>query len=190
RIGTVHRRTKETDVEVRVAVDGTWECNVSTGIGFFDHMLEQFSRHSGIALTLKAGGDLHIDEHHTVEDVGIALGEAVRAALGDKRGIERFSAPLDESLATVVLDLSGRSHLTFSCTFKREKVGELPTELVEDFFRGWVNGLKATMHIACTGRNDHHKIEAIFKSVGRAMKLAVARDSRGSNSVPSTKGVL
>ncbi len=190
RIGTVNRKTNETAIEGEVVIDGRGAYSISTGIGFFDHMLEQVARHSGFDIRLKAVGDLHIDEHHTVEDVGIALGEAIREALGDKRGVERFAAPLDESLATVVLDLSGRSHLTFRCTFQRERVGELPTELVEDFFGGLVQGLKATLHIECEGRNDHHKIEAIFKSFGRALKSAATIDRRRMSSVPSTKGKL
>ncbi len=190
RIGSVRRRTNETDIEVRVVVDGGGKAEIATGVGFFDHMLEQLSKHSGMEITVRANGDLHIDEHHTVEDVGIALGEALREALGEKKGIERFAAPLDESLASVVIDLSGRSHLSFNCTFRREKVGDLPTELVEDFFRSFVQGLRATVHIDCKGRNDHHKIESIFKSMGRALKSATSRDARGSAAVPSTKGVL
>ena len=190
RSGSVRRTTKETDIDVQVVIDGVGTYEIFTGIGFFDHMLEQLARHSRIDIRLKARGDLQVDEHHTIEDVGIALGGAVREALGDKRGIERFSAPLDESLASVVLDLSGRSYLKFNCTFRRETVGGLPTELVEDFFGGFVSGLRATMHIVCGGRNDHHKIEAIFKSVGRALKSATAFDLRGVALVPSTKGVL
>ena len=190
RYGSVERKTRETLIKVQVTLDGSGKSEISTGIGFFDHMLEQLSRHSGIDVQVKALGDLGIDEHHTVEDTGIVLGEAIRMALGNKRGIERFAAPLDESLASVVLDLSGRSHLTFNCTFRRERVGQLPTELVEDFFLGFVQGLKATLHIECKGRNDHHKTEAIFKAVGRALRLAVAVNPRGSGSIPSTKGML
>lgn len=190
RLGTIRRKTSETDVFVRVAVDGTGEYNIHSGIGFFDHMLEQLARHSKMDVVVKASGDLQVDEHHTIEDVGIALGEALRIALGQKRGIERFSAPMDESLASVFLDLSGRSHLTYKCSFNRERVGDLPTELVEDFFRAFVQGLKATLHISCSGRNDHHKIEAMFKSVARALKSAAAIDMRSRNSVPSTKGIL
>ncbi len=165
---------------------------VHTGVGFFDHMLAQLARHSGMNLKLTVDGDLGIDEHHTVEDTGIALGEAIRNALGDKRGIERFgfAAPLDESLAEVALDLSGRSTLVFDCRFKRERVGELPTELVEDFFRGFADGLAATLHIRCRGRNDHHKIESIFKAVARALRQAMAIDRRRRSILPSTKGRL
>ena len=190
RLGSVDRKTKETQINVQAILDGTGKYEIITGVRFFDHMLEQLSRHSRIDVFLKAKGDLEIDEHHTIEDVGIALGEAIRKALGNKRGIERFSAPLDESLASVVLDLSGRSHLSFNCTFRRERVGELPTELVEDFFHGFVQGLKATLHISCIGRNDHHKVEAIFKAVGRALKSAVTIDPRRSTSIPTTKGIL
>lgn len=190
RLGTVGRITGETDVYVRVVIDGTGEYEIHSGIGFFDHMLEQLARHSKMDIVLRARGDLQVDEHHTVEDVGITLGKALRRALGKRRGIERFSAPLDESLATVVLDLSGRSHLTFKCSFNRERVGDLPTELVEDFFRAFVQGLKATLHISCAGRNDHHKIEAMFKSVARALKSATVIELRSRNSVPSTKGFL
>ena len=190
RSARVERKTHETTIVVDVLLDGIGVQSISTGIGFFDHMLDQLARHSGIDITIKAHGDLEVDEHHTVEDVAIVLGTAIRAALGKKRGIERFAAPLDESLATVALDLSGRAHLSFNCIFQREMVGALPTELVEDFFRGFADGLKATLHIGCRGRNDHHKIEAIFKSVGRALKEAVRIDQRTANRIPSTKGVL
>jgi len=184
------RKTGETEISIDVSIDGSGTYAVSTGIGFFDHMLAQLSKHSGIDISIKAHGDLIIDEHHTVEDVGIALGTAIRSALGEKRGIERFAAPLDEALATVALDLSGRNFLLFSCSFKREFVGELPTELVEDFFRAFADGLRATLHIECRGRNDHHKIEAIFKAVGRALKAAVVVNRRAGGNVPSTKGIL
>jgi histidinol-phosphate phosphatase family domain/HAD-superfamily hydrolase, subfamily IIIA len=186
----VERKTGETEIAIDVSIDGSGIFEVSTGIGFFDHMLSQLAKHSGVDTTIEARGDLAVDEHHTVEDVGIALGTAIRNALGDKRGIERFAAPLDEALATVVLDLSGRSYLSFRCKFNREFVGKLPTELVEDFFHAFADGLKATLHIECKGRNDHHKIEAMFKAVGRALKAAVAVDPRASRNVPSTKGLL
>ena len=184
------RITNETKISGQLSLDGEGEYKIATGIGFFDHMLSQLARHSLIDLTLKAEGDLHIDEHHTVEDTGIVFGEAIREALGNKRGITRFAAPLDEALAQVVLDLSGRSHLSFSCQFRRERVGEFPTELVEDFFRAFTDGMKATLHITCKGRNDHHNIEAIFKAVGRALKTAIAIDPRIQSILPSTKGVL
>ncbi len=190
RSATIERKTDETSIRATVVLDGTGSYDITTGIGFFDHMLAQLARHSSINVTLVTKGDLEVDEHHTVEDTGIVLGMAIRTALGAKRGIERFAAPLDESLANVALDLSGRSHLTFSCTFSREKVGEFPVELVEDFFKAFADGLRATMHISCTGRNDHHKIEAIFKSVARALKSAVAIDRRTPGVLPSTKGML
>jgi imidazoleglycerol-phosphate dehydratase / histidinol-phosphatase len=190
RTAHISRKTGETDITVDVMIDGSGSYDVSTGIGFFDHMLAQLSKHSGMDVMIKSQGDLAVDEHHTVEDIGIALGTAIRNALGDKRGIERFAAPLDEALATVVLDLSGRSYCSFKCEFKREFVGQLPTELVEDFFHAFADGLKATLHIECHGRNDHHKIEAIFKAVGRAVKASVALNSRIAKQVPSTKGLL
>ncbi len=186
------RKTHETDIRGELTLDGSGLYRIHTGIGFFDHMLAQLARHSGMNLRLVVKGDLDIDEHHTVEDTGIALGEAVRTALGDKRGIERFgfAAPLDESLAEVALDLSGRSTLVFDCPFTRERVGELPTELVEDFFHGFADGLAATIHIRCRGRNDHHKIESIFKAVARALRQAISIDRRRRSVLPSTKGKL
>ncbi|HCA79028.1 MAG TPA: bifunctional histidinol-phosphatase/imidazoleglycerol-phosphate dehydratase, partial [Bacteroidetes bacterium] len=152
----------------------------------------QLSKHSLIDIDVAVHGDLHVDEHHTVEDTGLALGQALRQALGDKRGIERygFLLPMDESLAQVALDLSDRPFFSFTGTFERERVGELPTELVEDFFRALADGLRADLHITVTGRNDHHKIEAIFKSVARALKQAVALDPRAPSQLPSTKGSL
>ncbi|MBI1807121.1 MAG: imidazoleglycerol-phosphate dehydratase HisB [Ignavibacteria bacterium] len=190
RSASMERKTTETEIAAWVSLDGSGAYDIATGIGFFDHMLAQLVRHSHIDLMLRASGDLHVDEHHTVEDVGIVLGAAIRKALGDKRGIERFAAPLDEALAHVALDLSGRSYLSFNCGFRRERVGDLPTELVEDFFRAFTAGLKATLHISCRGRNDHHNIEAIFKAVARALKLAVALDCRARTLLPSTKGTL
>ncbi len=192
RSAALRRKTNETDIAIRALVDGSGRYDISTGIGFLDHMLAQLSRHSQIDLTIKARGDLEVDEHHTVEDIGLALGGCIRNALGDKRGIERFgfAAPLDEALSQVVIDLSGRSYLVFNCTFRRERVGGLPTELVEDFFRGFAGGLQATIHITCRGRNEHHKIEAIFKSTARALKAAVRSDARARTVLPSTKGTL
>jgi imidazoleglycerol-phosphate dehydratase / histidinol-phosphatase len=192
RSATQERATNETKISAAVALDGRGRYEISTGLKFFDHMLEQLSRHSGIDIDLKATGDLEVDAHHTVEDTGIVLGETLRKALGDKRGIERFgfTAPLDEALAEVVIDLSGRSHLAFNCELKRENVGDLPTELVEDFFKAFADGLRATLHIRCKGRNDHHKIEAIFKSTARALKQAVKLDHLAQANLPSTKGKL
>lgn len=185
------RKTNETNIEVEVKLNGTGESKISTGIGFFDHMLELFAKHSGIDLKVKAKGDLQVDEHHTVEDVGICLGQALNEALGDKRGMERygFLLPMDESLTMCALDLGGRSYLVFKYEPKREYVGDFPTELVEDFFQAIADNLKANIHIEVKyGRNEHHKIEAIFKAFARAMKMAVRKD--GSNQLPSTKGKL
>jgi len=186
RSATVGRKTRETEIVASIVLDGSGMHQIRTGLRFFDHMLAQLSKHSGVDLKLTANGDLEVDEHHTVEDVGIVLGEAFRKALSDKRGIERFAAPLDESLAEVAVDLGGRSYLVFDCAFQRERVGDLPTELVEHFFRSFADGLGATIHIRCRGRNEHHKIEAIFKSTARALKQAIRIDRRSG--IPSTKG--
>lgn len=188
----IERSTTETSVSVDVCLDGTGASRISTGIGFFDHMLAQLSKHSLMDLDITVKGDLHVDEHHTVEDTGLTIGQALRQALGDKRGIERygFLLPMDESLAQVALDLSDRPLFVFTGSFEREKVGDFPTELVEDFFRAFSDGLRANLHIALAGRNDHHKIEAMFKAVARALKQAVALDVRSPSSVPSTKGIL
>jgi imidazoleglycerol-phosphate dehydratase/histidinol-phosphatase len=192
RTARVERTTNETSVIVNVALDGTGVYAVETGVGFFDHMLAQLSKHSLIDIRLRVEGDLHVDEHHTIEDTGLALGDAIRKALGDKRGTERygFLLPMDESLAQVAIDLGGRPFFQFEGTFERERVGDFPTELVEDFFRAFADGLRANLHISVRGRNDHHKIEAIFKGVARALKLAVALDPRASGVLPSTKGSL
>jgi len=192
RSARVERTTKETSITVDLFLDGTGSFNIHTGVGFFDHMLAQLSKHSLIDIDITVKGDLEVDEHHTVEDTGLALGQTLRQALGDKRGIERygFLLPMDESLAQVALDLSDRPFFSFTGTFERERVGELPTELVEDFFRAFADGLRANLHITVTGRNDHHKIEAIFKSVARALKQAVALDHRAPSQLPSTKGSL
>lgn len=193
RSGAVERSTTETTVRVEVRLDGTGRAAVRTGIGFFDHMLELLAGHAGIDLTVEADGDLGVDEHHTVEDVGLALGEALDRALGERRGIRRYGfwVPMDEALARVVLDLSGRSFVVFEAEFRRERVGELPTELVEDFMRALAGGLRATIHVDIErGRNDHHQIEAAFKALGRALRAAIERDERFADRVPSTKGVL
>jgi imidazoleglycerol-phosphate dehydratase / histidinol-phosphatase len=192
RFASLKRTTNETAISASVTLDGFGNHEISTGIHFFDHMLAQLARHSGIDIRLEAVGDVEVDAHHTVEDTAITLGEALRSALGDKRGIERFgfTAPLDEALAEVALDLSGRSFLSFECEFKRETVGDLPTELIEDFFKAFADGLGAAIHIKCKGRNDHHKIEAIFKSTARVLKQAVSIDARARATLPSTKGRL
>lgn len=188
----VKRVTQETSIDIELVLDGKGKHNISTGILFFDHMLEQLSKHSGISINIKASGDTDLDEHHTVEDTGLALGEALSIAIGDKRGIERFgfAVPMDEASSEVLLDLSGRSRLEFVGTFKREMVGELPTELVEDFFKAFSDTLKCTLHIRVDGRNDHHKIESIFKAVGRVLKDSVRINIDEINRIPSTKGIL
>ncbi len=192
RSARIERTTKETSISIAVWLDGAGLHTIQTGIGFFDHMLAQLSQHSLIDIEILTRGDLNVDEHHTIEDTGLALGEAIRLALGDKRGIERygFLVPMDESLAQVALDLSGRPYFAFDGSFTRERIGDLPTELVEDFFRAFADGLRANLHLNVRGRNDHHKIEAMFKSVARALKHAVARDERAASILPSTKGTL
>ncbi|MGH7546513.1 MAG: imidazoleglycerol-phosphate dehydratase HisB [Gemmatimonadota bacterium] len=193
RSARVERSTKETSITVEVELDGSGRTRVATGIGFFDHMLELLGHHAALDLVIEAEGDLRVDEHHTVEDVGLALGEALSRALGERRGIRRygFLLPMDESLAQVALDLGGRPTLVFQATFERERVGELPTELVEDFFKAVSDALKANVHVQLHyGRNDHHKVEAIFKAFGRAFRMAVEDDPRLGGGIPSTKGVI
>jgi imidazoleglycerol-phosphate dehydratase / histidinol-phosphatase len=183
------RETDETRIEVAVDLDARSPIEVRTGIGFFDHMLEALATHGGFSLELTCKGDLDVDEHHTVEDSALTLGEALRQALGDKRGIERygFLLPMDESEATVALDLSGRPFIEFVGAFSRERVGELPTELVPHFFRSLADGLRATLHVRVRGENTHHMIEACFKGVGRSLRQAIRREGL---QLPSTKGVL
>lgn len=190
RRATVTRRTNETDITVSVDLDTPGAAKLATGLGFFDHMLEQIARNAGIGLSISCKGDLHIDEHHTVEDVGLALGTALRQALGDKRGVGRygFTAPMDESIANVALDLSGRAYFVFAGKFPRDRVGELPTEMVPHFFKSVSDNLAATLHMEVKGENAHHMVEALFKGFGRALKPAVTRGA-GSD-VPSTKGTL
>ncbi len=185
----VERRTKETDIAVSVALDRTTPVAISTGIGFFDHMLEQVARHGGFALELTCRGDLDVDEHHTVEDCALALGQALRAALGDKRGIARFGflLPMDEAQAQVAVDLSGRSYAVFDGRFGREAVGGLPTELVPHFFRSLADSLGAAIHVQVRGENTHHMVEACFKGVGRALRQALRIEG---TELPSSKGVL
>jgi len=186
------RNTKETKIKVEVELDGNGTSKINTGIGFFDHMLEQIARHGNINLFIAVKGDLLVDEHHTVEDTGIALGEAILEALGDKRGIKRYGyfIPMDESIARCAMDFSGRIYLNFKCRFKREKVGEFPTELTEEFFRGLAFGMKANLYLKAKGSNDHHKIEALFKVFAKSLNEACRRDERTGNVLPSTKGVL
>ena len=185
----IQRKTKETDIDVRVNLDATAPVKIVTGIGFFDHMLEQIAKHGGFSLQLDCKGDLEIDEHHTVEDCALALGEALRAALGDKVGIARygFVLPMDEAQVRVAIDLSGRAYGVFEGRFNREAVGGLPTELVPHFFRSLAESLKAAVHVTITGENTHHMIEACFKGVGRTLRQAFRRESE---ELPSTKGVL
>lgn len=189
RVAYVERITKETAIKVRCDLDGRGRAQVATGIGFFDHMLDSFARHSGIDLTLSCKGDLQVDEHHSMEDVGLCLGQAIEKALGKKVGITRFGAmlPMDETLVQVALDLSGRPFFSFNGQLTRERVGELPTEMVTHFFRSLSDALRCNLHITVSGENDHHQIEAMFKGVGRALAQAIAKTGEG---LPSTKGVL
>jgi len=188
------RRTTETQIKGRLTIDGQGRYDVSTGIRFFDHMLELFTRHGGFDLTLKAKGDLDVDQHHTVEDVGITLGEAVLNALGDRKGINRagyFVMPMDETLAVAAIDLSGRPHAVVNLKVKVEKVGDLQTELVHDFFDGFASGARANVHLKVLyGRSSHHHIEAVFKAFARALRVACAKDARLAKMLPSTKGLL
>lgn len=185
------RFTNETKININLNLDGNGNANINTGLGFFNHMLEQIARHGKIDLSIEVNGDLHIDEHHTIEDTGIALGEAFALALSDKRGMERygFALPMDEAEAKVLIDFGGRSWIVWNAEFKREKVGEMPTEMFFHFFKSFSDGAKCNLNIACQGENEHHKIEAIFKALAKAIKMAVKRDPF-SNHLPSTKGVL
>jgi imidazoleglycerol-phosphate dehydratase / histidinol-phosphatase len=189
RIATVRRTTKETDISIEVNLDGKGESSIETGLGFFDHMLDQLSRHGLIDLKIAVKGDLHIDEHHTIEDTALALGEAFLKALGNKRGIERygFCLPMDDCLAQVAIDFGGRPWLMWDAEFKREKIGEMPTEMFYHFFKSFSDTSKCNLNIKAEGTNEHHKIEAIFKAFAKAIKVAVKREG---NQLPSTKGVL
>jgi len=194
RAAAFDRRTTETRIKGRLTVDGEGRYRVSTGIRFFDHMLELFTRHGGFDLTLKARGDLDVDQHHTVEDVGITLGEALLKALGDRKGINRagyFVMPMDETLAVAAVDLSGRPHAVINLKVKVPKVGDLQTELVHDFFDGFASGARANVHVKVLyGRSSHHHVEAVFKAFARALRVACARDARLAKMLPSTKGLL
>ena len=194
RTGEIHRITKETNVKVCLQLDGSGQCKVSTGIAFLDHMLHQICSHGLIDLEIKAKGDTHIDDHHTNEDVGIAFGQAIAQAIGDRRGIYRFgqfAAPLDEALVHVVMDCSGRPHLSFGLQIPNQKVGTYDTELVKEFFIAVVNNSGLTLHIRqLEGKNSHHIIEACFKAFARAFRMAIELDPRREGKIPSSKGVL
>jgi imidazoleglycerol-phosphate dehydratase/histidinol-phosphatase len=185
------RNTNETQVSIELNVDGSGKADIATGLGFFDHMLEQVARHGKMDLKIHTKGDLHIDEHHTIEDTGIALGEAFAKALADKTGMERygFALPMDEADAKVLVDMGGRNWIVWNAEFKREKIGEMPTEMFFHFFKSFSDAAKCNLNIECNGDNEHHKIEAIFKAFAKALRMAVKRDPM-SNYLPSTKGVL
>ncbi|MGY4397386.1 imidazoleglycerol-phosphate dehydratase [Sphingomonas sp. UYAg733] len=194
RTATISRSTSETSIDVTVNLDGTGVYTISTGIGFFDHMLEQLSRHSLIDLDVKTIGDLHIDQHHTVEDTGIAIGEAVAKALGDKRGIRRYGdalSPMDETLTRVALDISGRPFLVWKTEFSQKKLGEMDTEMFEHWFHSFSQAAGITLHVETLyGQNNHHIAEAAFKGLARALRTAVEIDTRKADAIPSTKGML
>jgi imidazoleglycerol-phosphate dehydratase/histidinol-phosphatase len=185
------RKTAETSIEIELNLGGSGQSSINTGLPFFDHMLDQLARHGMVDLKIAASGDLQIDEHHTIEDTGIALGEAFAVALGNKRGIERygFALPMDEAEAKVLLDFGGRAWTVWNTDFRREKIGDVPTEMFYHFFKSFSDAARCNLHIECRGENEHHKIEAIFKAFAKAIKMAVKRDA-SSNQLPSTKGVL
>ena len=202
RTANVRRTTKETDIDIRLNLDGTGKCDISTGLGFFDHMLEQIGKHGSIDLYIHVNGDLNVDEHHTIEDTGIALGECIYKALGDKRGIERYgydlngtadtygyTLPMDDCLCQVALDFGGRAWLVWDAEFKRERVGDMPTEMFLHFFKSFSDAARMNLNIKAEGDNEHHKIEGIFKALARSIKMAVKRDIYKFQ-LPSSKGVL
>lgn len=190
RIAEIQRDTKETKIFISVNLDGTGKSNMQTGLGFFDHMLDQLARHSGCDVTIKVEGDLEVDEHHTIEDTALALGEAFSKALGDKRGIERYGylLPMDDVLAQVAIDFSGRNWLVWDAEFKREKIGDMPTEMFYHFFKSFTDTARCNLNVKVEGDNEHHKIESIFKAWAKSIKMAVKRGE--SNAIPSTKGIL
>jgi imidazoleglycerol-phosphate dehydratase len=194
RTATLTRKTTETDISLTLAVDGSGASDIATGVGFFDHMLTALARHAGFNLTVRATGDLHIDSHHTVEDVGIVLGQALRQALGDKAGITRFGqalVPMDEALAEAAVDISGRAFLAWSAHFERPMLGTMDTQLCEEFFRAFAGNALVTLHITSrAGTNAHHVAESCFKAAARALRMAVAIDPRNAGAIPSTKGAL
>ena len=187
----IERKTNETDIIVEMNLDGQGRYEIDTGVGFFDHMLEQIARHGGIDLEVEVTGDLYIDSHHTIEDTGLALGEAFSKALGDRRGIDRygFLLPMDESEAKVSMDLGGRSAMVWKASFNREKIGDMPTEMFEHFFKSFSDSAKCNLHIEVVGQNEHHKAEAIFKAFAKVLMQAVKRNPWQSE-IPSTKGAL
>jgi imidazoleglycerol-phosphate dehydratase / histidinol-phosphatase len=189
RVCTVHRKTKETDVTITINLDGNGESSIQTGIGFFDHMLDQLARHGNLDLTIQVKGDLHIDEHHTIEDTALTLGDAFSKALGDKRGIERygFCLPMDDCLAQVAIDFGGRPWLEWQATFNREKVGDMPTEMFMHFFKSFSDASKCNLNMKAEGTNEHHKIESIFKAFAKSVKMAVKKEGA---QLPTTKGTL
>ena len=190
----IYRKTKETDIKIELNIDGEGKSDVSTSIPFLDHLLNNFAKHGLFDLKIRAKGDIEIDQHHTVEDIGICLGQAFKEALGDKKGINRsgyFVFPLDEALSVVAVDISGRAFLNFDCKFKKEKIGDLDSDLIKEFFWGFVRHLEATLHIrALYGENEHHKAESIFKAFGKAMKMACSEEKRILKELPSTKGLI
>lgn len=192
RTASVERITKETEIKIELNLDGSGRSNIHTGLGFYDHMLDQLARHSGADLTISVIGDLHIDEHHTIEDTALALGEAYRIAIGNKLGINRygFLLPMDEALAQVAIDFSGRPWLVWDAEFTREKIGDMPTEMFYHFFKSFSDTSLSNLNIKVEGQNEHHKIESIFKAFAKAIKMAVRRDMRALDFLPSTKGVL
>lgn len=188
----ISRKTRETDIQAEINLDGSGIADISTGIGFFDHMLEQIARHGVCDLSIKVKGDLEVDEHHTIEDTGLALGEVFTQALGDKRGIQRygFLLPMDDSLAQVAIDFGGRPWLEWDVTFRREKLGEMPTEMFKHFFKSFSDTAKCNLNIKAEGENDHHKVESIFKALAKSIKMAKERSIESLNRIPSTKGIL
>jgi len=192
RIGKITRKTNETSINIAINLDGTGNTEISTGLGFFDHMLDQIGRHAGIDLKIQVDGDLHVDEHHTIEDTAITLGEAFFRAMGDKKGINRygFLLPMDDSLAQVAIDFGGRPWLVWEADFNREKIGDVPTEMFYHFFKSFSDASKCNLNIKVEGDNEHHKIEAIFKAFAKSIKLAVKRNKDEMNKLPSTKGLL
>ena len=190
----LRRKTKETEIRIELDIDGKGKTKISTPVPFLSHLLENFGKHGLFDLNLKATGDIEIDQHHIVEDIGICLGEAFKKALGDKKGINRagyFVFPLDEALSVVAVDISGRAFLNFDCKFKKEKIGNLDSDLIKEFFWGFVRHLQATLHIrVLSGENEHHKAESIFKSFGKAMKMACSKEKRMLKELPTTKGLI